>query len=200
MLISHGNFENIPFLYQAKIKFTILTFDSYISLVQPTAIFFAYCLWPASNTSISDVIIFFLVQQLLCFVYGLELLQCFWALMAVHVMLVHLQTSMILQVERRTHEAARHTVFECQVAYSISDKGFNHSLCRYKWDTKRLWCTSVFSLLRFCIEWSSICQIYPAHTFVIGVYLRTWNSFFRCCCFNPLLNCTHLLNSNKVQC
>ena len=43
----------IPFLYQAKAKLILLTFDSYISL--HTAIFFDYTLWPVSHTIISDV-------------------------------------------------------------------------------------------------------------------------------------------------
>lgn len=32
----------IPLLYKRKVKFTLLTFDSYISLAHPTMIFFAY--------------------------------------------------------------------------------------------------------------------------------------------------------------
>lgn len=45
----------IPLLYKRKVKFTLLTFDSYISLAHPAMIFFAYCLWPVSHTIISDV-------------------------------------------------------------------------------------------------------------------------------------------------
>ena len=44
----------IPFLYQAKVKFPPLTFDLNISVAQPTVILFVYCLWPVSDTIISD--------------------------------------------------------------------------------------------------------------------------------------------------
>ena len=49
-----------------------------------------------------------LVQHLLCFVSSSELLQCFYYLMVVHVVLVYLQTSMTCQVDQRTHKVAKH--------------------------------------------------------------------------------------------
>ena len=44
----------IPFLYQAKVKPPPLTFDSNISVAQPTVILFVYCLWPVGDIIISD--------------------------------------------------------------------------------------------------------------------------------------------------
>ena len=52
----------IPFLYQAKAKFALLAFDSYVSLAQHTAIFFVYCLWFLSTVGT--------VAALLCLRFG----------------------------------------------------------------------------------------------------------------------------------
>ena len=155
IIVSHGKFESNSFALPSKVY--VCTFDIWFVHKPNTTYSDLFYLLPLASEPHHHIWRheLVLVQQLLCFIYGLELLQCLYALIAVRVVLIYLQTSMTWQVEPRTHEVARHSVFECQVVYSVSDKRTNHSLCRYQWDAKRLWCTSVLSSLVFCIGRSS---------------------------------------------
>lgn len=190
----------IPFLYQAKVKPPPLTFDSNISVAQPTVILFVYCLWPVGDTIISmpwpglDT-----AGALLYLLFGASsMLLRFDGRPRGAALLSNINDLVSWMENSRSRETSRFWMPSCLRCHPWRIQSFILQIS-VRFQKTLIHKCFVFAdiLYRAIIKATSLPHPYLA---IDDYNLRTWTGFLLWCYCIPSFNCTHWIHSSKVQC